>query len=106
MAYVLQIYPDWNIKDYMLVTNVHNLLRYESNIGNRPMTHYVEQPQEIDSVFDDITYSKGISIASLKLIFPINFCTNFIAASVLRMFLLAFGEETFMEGLRLYLASK
>lgn len=56
----LQIYPDWNIKDYMLVTNVHNLLRYESYVGNnRPMTHYVEQPHEIDSVFDDISYSKG-----------------------------------------------
>ncbi|KAJ6644039.1 Aminopeptidase N [Pseudolycoriella hygida] len=78
------VYPEWTMRDYMLVATVHNMFRFESDYGNnRPMTHYVEQPEEIDSVFDNVSYSK--------------------AATVLRMFLFAFGEETFMEALRSYL---
>ncbi|KAG4073910.1 hypothetical protein HA402_014115 [Bradysia odoriphaga] len=78
------IYPDWTKRDYMLVESVHSMFQYEAYWGyNRPMTHYVEQPQEIDSLFDNVNYRK--------------------AASVLRMFLFAFGEETFMAGLRAYL---
>lgn len=61
IPFISQIYPEWNMKDYMLVTTVHNMFRYESDYSNnRPMTHYVEQPQEIDSVFDNVSYSKGM----------------------------------------------
>ncbi len=60
-VYVKQIYPEWNMRDYMLVQTVHNMFRFEADYeNNRPMTHYVEQPQEIDSIFDNVSYSKGM----------------------------------------------
>lgn len=51
------------MRDYILITTVERALQHEEYYRyNRPMTHYVEQPEEIDSIFDNISYSKGIHV--------------------------------------------
>ncbi|XP_058836987.1 uncharacterized protein LOC131693292 [Topomyia yanbarensis] len=58
-------------------------LNTDANPTVRPMTHYVETPSEINTLFDNIAYAKS--------------------ASVLRMMNYALSESTFQKGLRYYI---
>lgn len=48
------------MRDFFIIDRLHHVFYYDAAYYYaRPMTYYVESPQEIDNIFDDMTYSKG-----------------------------------------------
>lgn len=45
--------------DFFVVDVIHNVFYFDSNEFSQPMTHYVDNPYDIDSQFNSIAYSKG-----------------------------------------------
>ena len=56
--YFLQIYPEWKVLDLFVVEILQSSLGLDSTNRTRPMTHYVESPDYIEMLFDNIAYSK------------------------------------------------
>jgi aminopeptidase N len=52
-------YPSLEIEETFLIKKLHVAFASDSKPNTRPMTSYVEDPQEISSLFDDISYSRG-----------------------------------------------
>lgn len=77
-----KVYPDMRFTDLM-VLEIHEVLVYDAEDDPRPMTHYVESNLNIRRLFNYVSYEK--------------------AATVLRMMMLALGDDTFYKGLQYYL---
>ncbi|NWX15195.1 AMPN Aminopeptidase, partial [Aegotheles bennettii] len=78
--------PSWNIKDLMVLNEVHTVMATDALSTSHPLTFREEEintPAQISEVFDSIAYSKG--------------------ASVLRMLSDFLSEDVFKEGLQSYL---
>lgn len=54
------LYPDERYMDSYLVDIIHNVLVSDANPNIRHMTWYVESPAAIISLFDIVSYSKGL----------------------------------------------
>lgn len=80
---------------------VHVALAYDGN-DVRAMTTDVETPDEIDDLFDDIAYEKGLAIFQSTFIFK-NILIFILAGSVLRMMQNVVGESVWERGLNYYL---
>jgi len=78
----LQAEPDWRIGDIFVIEQHQAALVYDHR-SRHPITANVQGPNEIQSIFDTITYNKG--------------------ASVLRMLNHALNDEIFRTSLILYL---
>jgi aminopeptidase N len=82
--YILELlYPDQDSMDRFRQDSVGMAIVFDTMADAKPLNHYVESPREIRSKFDAISYNKG--------------------GSVLRMFQVALGVETFTKGLNYYL---
>lgn len=77
-----KIYPDMRLTDMMVLECMHKVLINDAGSNARPMTQYVEDKASIDSRFTYVSFHK--------------------AGIVLRMMMLALGEETFYAGLKHY----
>ncbi|VVC37758.1 ERAP1-like C-terminal domain,Peptidase M1, membrane alanine aminopeptidase, N-terminal [Cinara cedri] len=77
------IHPDWDFDTMFLTYKLHVVLDKDSQINSHPIVQEVSNPQEIDSIFDIISYDKG--------------------ASILRMLEGMLGAEVFRIGIRAYL---
>nr|DBA32004.1 TPA: hypothetical protein GDO54_007756 [Pyxicephalus adspersus] len=78
--------PTWNIKDLMVLYDVHRVMAVDALASSHPLTSNEEEvnsPAEISELFDSISYSKG--------------------ASVIRMLSSFLTEELFVKGLASYL---
>ncbi|NXH34073.1 AMPN Aminopeptidase, partial [Myiagra hebetior] len=78
--------PSWNIKDLMVLNEVHAVMATDALASSHPLSFREEEintPAQISEVFDSIAYSKG--------------------ASVLRMLSNFLSEDIFKEGLQSYL---
>ncbi|NXG43321.1 AMPN Aminopeptidase, partial [Psilopogon haemacephalus] len=78
--------PSWNIKDLMVLNEVHTVMATDALTTSHPLSFTEEEintPAEISEVFDSIAYSKG--------------------ASVLRMLSDFLTEDIFKDGLQSYL---
>lgn len=53
------VYPDWQMIDYFLVRTLQNVFQSDASAGTRPMSLYVEHPNDIDRQFSNIAYDKG-----------------------------------------------
>jgi aminopeptidase 2 len=76
-------YPDWKVWESYVVDNLQSALSLDSLRSSHPIEVPVFKADEINQIFDHISYSKG--------------------SCVLRMISKYLGEETFMEGVRRYL---
>lgn len=54
------VYESDRLMDSFLLNVVHPVLEVDGN-PQRPMTYYVESPDDIDDLFDWIAYEKGKS---------------------------------------------
>ncbi|XP_037030608.1 aminopeptidase N-like [Bradysia coprophila] len=81
-----EVYPDWRFMEYFVVSTLHNVFQLDALEDTRPMTYYVESPEAISYAFDNIAYAKS--------------------GCVLRMFLHALSQRTFVKGLNNYLTTK
>ncbi|XP_063781891.1 aminopeptidase N [Pseudophryne corroboree] len=78
--------PTWNIKDLIVLYDVHRVMAVDALLSSHPLTSREEDvntPAQISELFDSITYSKG--------------------ASVIRMLSSFLTEEIFVNGLNTYL---
>lgn len=78
-----KIYPSMRLPDLMVLEAMHNIMVTDAADEPRPMTHYVESKVNIRSLFNYVSYQK--------------------AGTILRMMMLALGDETFYKGLTYYL---
>ncbi|KAL5121789.1 Aminopeptidase 2 mitochondrial [Pleosporales sp. CAS-2024a] len=76
-------YPDWKVWEGYVTDNLAGALSLDSLRSSHPIEVPVKRADEINQIFDAISYSKG--------------------SSVIRMISKYLGEETFMEGIRRYL---
>lgn len=53
-----QVHPEWDIFQYFIVRRLQVALQADAKETTRPMTHYVESPEAISSLFDSIAYPK------------------------------------------------
>ncbi|KAF4094944.1 hypothetical protein G5714_024022 [Onychostoma macrolepis] len=78
--------PDWNIKDLIVLNDVHKVFAIDALASSHPLSskeEEIQRPEQISEVFDTIAYSKG--------------------ASVVRMLSTFLTEEVFTQGLQTYL---
>ncbi|XP_043083976.1 aminopeptidase N-like [Puntigrus tetrazona] len=78
--------PDWNIKDLIVLGDVHRVFAIDALASSHPLSskeEEIQRPEQISEVFDTISYSKG--------------------ASVLRMLSDFLTEAVFTQGLQTYL---
>lgn len=46
--------------EQMVVHTMHNVMKSDALQSTHPMSHYVESPNELENIFDNIAYDKGI----------------------------------------------
>jgi len=78
-----EIFPHWKIWNQFLVSDHNVALELDGLDNSHPIEIEVHHPNEINEIFDKISYSKG--------------------ASIIRMLSDYIGEENFRNGLRYYL---
>ncbi|XP_055907199.1 uncharacterized protein LOC129942349 [Eupeodes corollae] len=78
-----EVYPEWDIMQMFIVSEFQKGLSYDGGANPRPMSHYVQKPSEIRSLYDSVSYSK--------------------AGAVLYMWEQALTDEVFRAGLNNYL---
>lgn len=76
-------YPEWKVWEGYVTDNLQSALSLDSLRSSHPIEVPVKRADEINQIFDAISYSKG--------------------SCVLRMISKYLGEEVFMEGIRRYL---
>ena len=76
-------YPEWKVWESYVTDNLQSALGLDSLRSSHPIEVPVKRSDEVNEIFDAISYSKG--------------------SCVIRMITKYIGEETFMKGIRLYL---
>ncbi|KAH8905451.1 hypothetical protein BR93DRAFT_929714 [Coniochaeta sp. PMI_546] len=78
-----KFFPEWNVWQTYVTDNLQRALGLDSLRSSHPIEVPVKKADEINQIFDAISYSKG--------------------SCVLRMLSTYLGEDTFLEGVRRYL---
>jgi aminopeptidase N len=78
-----KIFPDWKIWDYFILNEQQSVMKTDSLDSTHPVEVSVNHPDEIRTIFDSISYTKGASL--------IHMLNNYL------------GAETFRSGLVYYL---
>lgn len=78
-----KFFPEWKVWQSYVVNDLQHALALDSLRSSHPIEVPVKRADEINQIFDAISYSKG--------------------SAVLRMISMYMGEEKFLEGIRLYL---
>ncbi|KAI9894381.1 MAG: Aminopeptidase 2 mitochondrial [Vezdaea aestivalis] len=78
-----EFYPEWKVWESYVTDNLQSALSLDSLRSSHPIEVPVKRADEINQIFDAISYSKG--------------------SCVLRMISKFLGEDVFMEGIRRYL---
>ncbi|KAK7497860.1 hypothetical protein BaRGS_00010994 [Batillaria attramentaria] len=77
------VHPDWKMFDQYIIEDVQDVFDFDSLVTSHPVYVPVSHPDEINEIFDRISYAKGASIIGM-----------------MKHFL---GEQTFKTGLTNYL---
>ncbi|XP_019622707.1 PREDICTED: endoplasmic reticulum aminopeptidase 1-like [Branchiostoma belcheri] len=78
-----KVSPEWKMLDQFVVSDLQTALSADSLSNSHPISVTVHRPEEVEEIFDSISYDKG--------------------ASILRMLESFLGRETFLQGLTSYL---
>jgi len=76
-------YPEWRVQDNFFLNEQAIAFNKDALASTHPIEAKVKEPEEVEQLFDEISYSKG--------------------ASVLRMIESYLGEEEFRKGIQIYL---
>ncbi|PPQ87694.1 hypothetical protein CVT25_011461 [Psilocybe cyanescens] len=82
----VRVYPEWRVNSEFITAHLNQALRLDSKISSHPVEVDCPDANNINQIFDDLSYSK--------------------AASVLRMLSHYVGEEKFLKGVSIYLKKK
>ncbi|XP_046566064.1 glutamyl aminopeptidase-like [Haliotis rubra] len=80
------IEPNWDMYNQFVVDEIMPVFEFDGRVTSHPVYVDVESPEEIDQIFDSISYNKG--------------------GSVIRMLKFFIGAGTFQRGLTRYLLSR
>lgn len=80
---VSHVHPDWSMDSQFLPDDMQSVMAIDATVSSHPIVVPVDHPDQINEVFDSISYSKG--------------------AAVLRMLEGFLGSEKFKKGLQLYM---
>ena len=80
------VHPDWLMFEQFVVEDVQDVFNMDGLVTSHPVYVPVSHPNQINELFDRISYAKG--------------------ASIIRMMRFFLGEETFRRGLERYLKEK
>ncbi|CAH1252312.1 ERAP1 [Branchiostoma lanceolatum] len=78
-----KVFPEWKMMDQFVATDLQTALYADALSNSHPISVTVHRPEEVEEIFDSISYDKG--------------------ASILRMLESFLGRETFLKGLTSYL---
>ncbi|KAH8587060.1 peptidase family M1-domain-containing protein [Bisporella sp. PMI_857] len=78
-----KFYPEWKVWQSFVTDNLQSALGLDSLRSSHPIEVPVKRADEVNQIFDAISYSKG--------------------SCVIRMISAYLGEDVFMEGIRIYL---
>ncbi|KAL3884512.1 hypothetical protein ACJMK2_024647 [Sinanodonta woodiana] len=78
-----RVHPDWKMFEQIVIDDVQDVFNFDGLYSSHPVYVPVSHPDEINEIFDRISYGKG--------------------ASIIRMMRFFLGEETFRKGLTRYL---
>ncbi|XP_021350769.1 aminopeptidase N-like, partial [Mizuhopecten yessoensis] len=73
------VHPDWKMFDQFVVEDIQSVFNFDGLVTSHPVYVPVSHPDEINEIFDRISYGKG--------------------ASIIRMMRFFLGEDTFKRGL-------
>lgn len=59
--FFLQVEPTWNTVDQFVVDELESVLKLDALVSSHPISVEVSDPNEINEIFDGISYSKGIN---------------------------------------------
>lgn len=85
-ADLLSVFPEWKVRAEFLTTHLSSALALDSQRSSHPIEVDCPDANQINQIFDSISYSKG--------------------GSVLRMLASVVGEETFLKGVSIYLKKR
>ncbi|KAH9512376.1 hypothetical protein Btru_039351 [Bulinus truncatus] len=80
------VHPKWKMFDKFALSEIQDAFSFDGLVSSHPLYVPVGHPDEINEIFDSISYAKG--------------------ASVIRMMRHFLGYETFRKGMNLYLTTK
>jgi hypothetical protein len=69
---------DWQLKEQFVVRDLQSALAADALSTSHPMTQSVDSPNSIRSIFDTISYEKGIFITEIRVWFSSVFLNKFI----------------------------
>ena len=106
MLTLQQVNPDFGLFEQFPVKAMHPVMLTDSVPTSRPVSFPVSSPEEIDAMFDSITYDKGIACFFHNLT-----CKNLLlfietGACIMRMMANFMGDDTFTRAMNLYLTRK
>ncbi|XP_060566248.1 aminopeptidase N-like [Ruditapes philippinarum] len=78
-----EVHPDWKMFEQFVVEDLQDVFNFDGLISSHPVYVPVAHPDEINEIFDRISYAKG--------------------ASIIRMMRFFLGDNTFKNGLTRYL---
>lgn len=96
--------------EQIIINDVQDVFGIDALESSHPISVEVNDPNEINELFDDISYGKGRSVlhSHYKQNYPQ--CRNYFpiyeGASIIRMLNKFLGEQSFRAGLTNYLNSK
>lgn len=61
----MQVEPTWNTVDQFVVDELESVLKLDALVSSHPISVEVSDPNEINEIFDGISYSKGIDFVEL-----------------------------------------
>ncbi|XP_052261394.1 aminopeptidase N-like isoform X2 [Dreissena polymorpha] len=79
------VHPDWKMFEQFVVEDLQDVFNFDGLISSHPVYVPVAHPDEINEIFDRISYAKG--------------------ASIIRMMRFFLGDDNFQKGLTNYLRS-
>lgn len=104
-----QVEPKWKMEE-QFIFSLHRVFLMDSLKSTHPISARVSRPEEINELFDRISYVKGriFTIFFLILVTKWYFCIYFLylGASVIRMMDHFLTRQVFRKGLTKYLKSK
>ncbi len=54
-----QVEPSWQILDQFIIEELESVFRLDALVHSHPISVEVSDPNEINEIFDGISYSKG-----------------------------------------------
>ena len=107
----VKVEPTFGMFEQIVSECLHGVMVLDSLESSHPISVVVRHPDEINELFDHISYSKGLFIVGwcgMVGFFCVHKCTFFVVsgASIIRMLNGFIGEKSFRYGLSSYLRTR